>query len=66
MSYHEAARRVHATDAGSDPMAAISREKELKKWRRKTTPDSRKLALIEEMNPKMNPTWIDLDDDICR
>ena len=39
-----------------DPTAAISREKELKKWRR-----SWKLALIEEMNP----TWIDLYHDIC-
>jgi putative endonuclease len=40
-----------------DPLTAISREKELKKWRRVW-----KLALIE----KMNPTWSDLYDGICR
>jgi putative endonuclease len=40
-----------------NPVTAISREKELKKWRR-----SWKLALIEAMNP----TWTDLYDDICR
>jgi putative endonuclease len=40
-----------------DPVTAILREKELKKWRR-----SWKLSLIEAMNP----TWTDLYDDICR
>ena len=40
-----------------DPTTAITREKELKKWRR-----AWKLDLIE----KMNPEWIDLYDDICR
>ena len=40
-----------------DPTAAILREKELKKWRR-----AWKVALIE----KMNPTWVDLYDEICR
>jgi putative endonuclease len=39
-----------------DAIAAISREKELKKWRR-----AWKLALIE----KMNPTWTDLYEQIC-
>jgi putative endonuclease len=40
-----------------DPTSAISREKELKKWRR-----AWKLALIEDMNP----TWTDLFNGICR
>jgi putative endonuclease len=40
-----------------DPINAITREKELKKWRR-----AWKLALIE----KMNPTWTDLYDEICK
>ena len=40
-----------------DPINAITREKELKKWRR-----AWKLELIE----KMNPGWIDLYDSICR
>jgi putative endonuclease len=40
-----------------DPITAISREKELKKWRRPW-----KLALIEEMNP----TWADLYEEICQ
>jgi len=39
-----------------DPTNAITREKELKKWRR-----AWKLALIE----KMNPSWRDLYDEIC-
>ena len=39
-----------------DPVNAIAREKELKKWRR-----AWKLELIE----KMNPQWIDLYDGIC-
>jgi putative endonuclease len=40
-----------------DPINAIAREKELKKWRR-----AWKLELIE----KMNPDWTDLYDSICR
>jgi putative endonuclease len=39
-----------------DPIAAISREKELKKWRR-----TWKIALIE----KDNPEWHDLYEEIC-
>jgi len=39
-----------------DPIAAITREKELKKWRR-----AWKIALIE----KDNPEWRDLYEDIC-
>jgi putative endonuclease len=39
-----------------DPTTAITREKELKKWRR-----AWKLELIE----KMNPSWRDLYDEIC-
>jgi len=39
-----------------DPINAIAREKELKKWRR-----AWKLELIE----KMNPDWDDLYDGIC-
>ena len=40
-----------------DPIAAISREKEIKKWRRLW-----KIALIE----KDNPNWSDLYDTITR
>jgi putative endonuclease len=39
-----------------DPISAISREKELKKWKR-----SWKIQLIE----KQNPQWNDLYDSIC-
>jgi len=39
-----------------DPILAISREKELKKWKR-----SWKIQLIE----KQNPQWNDLYDSIC-
>jgi putative endonuclease len=39
-----------------DPTSAISREKELKKWKR-----SWKVQLIEAQNPK----WEDLYDSIC-
>ena len=39
-----------------DPLAAITREKELKKWRR-----AWKIALIE----KDNPEWRDLYEEIC-
>jgi putative endonuclease len=39
-----------------DPINAIAREKELKKWRR-----AWKLELIETMNPD----WTDLYDGIC-
>jgi len=39
-----------------DPTTAITREKELKKWRR-----AWKLELIE----KMNPDWVDLYAGIC-
>jgi putative endonuclease len=39
-----------------DPTSAISREKELKKWKR-----SWKVQLIEEQNPE----WVDLYDTIC-
>ncbi len=38
----------------SDPIAAISREKQLKGWRR-----SKKISLIESMNPG----WLDLSID---
>ncbi|WP_315719436.1 MULTISPECIES: GIY-YIG nuclease family protein [unclassified Bradyrhizobium] len=40
-----------------DPTSAISREKELKKWRRDW-----KIRLIEEQNP----SWDDLYPGICR
>jgi putative endonuclease len=40
-----------------DPISAISREKELKKWRR-----SWKVALIEQENPR----WNDLYESITR
>ena len=40
-----------------DPTNAITREKELKKWRR-----AWKIRLIEEMNPE----WRDLYDEIAR
>jgi putative endonuclease len=39
-----------------DPISAISREKELKKWKR-----SRKVQLIEAQNP----AWDDLYESIC-
>lgn len=39
-----------------DPLTAIAREKELKKWRR-----AWKVALIDEANPG----WRDLWEDIC-
>ncbi|GAA0005821.1 GIY-YIG nuclease family protein [Bradyrhizobium diazoefficiens] len=39
-----------------DPISAISREKELKKWKR-----AWKVQLIE----KTNPTWDDLYESIC-
>jgi putative endonuclease len=39
-----------------DPISAISREKELKKWRR-----GWKVQLIEAQNPQ----WLDLYDSIC-
>jgi putative endonuclease len=40
-----------------DPISAISREKELKKWKR-----AWKVQLIEAKNPR----WEDLYDEICR
>jgi putative endonuclease len=40
-----------------DPVNAISREKEIKKWRR-----AWKLRLIEQSNPK----WVDLYDQISQ
>ena len=40
-----------------DPISAISREKELKKWKR-----TWKTRLIEEQNPQ----WNDLYESICR
>jgi putative endonuclease len=40
-----------------DPVTAITREKELKKWRREW-----KIRLIEESNPD----WRDLYPEICR
>ena len=40
---------------GSDPAAAIAREKQLKNWRRE-----KKIALIESMNPY----WKDLGEDL--
>jgi putative endonuclease len=40
-----------------DPISAISREKELKKWKRIW-----KVQLIEAKNPR----WNDLYDEICR
>jgi putative endonuclease len=40
-----------------DPISAISREKELKKWKR-----AWKVQLIEAKNP----LWEDLYDEICR
>jgi putative endonuclease len=40
-----------------DPVSAITREKEIKKWRRDW-----KIRLIEESNPD----WRDLYPDICR
>ena len=41
----------------NDPISAISREKELKKWKR-----AWKVQLIEAKNPR----WNDLYDEICR
>ena len=40
---------------GTDPEAAIAREKQLKNWRRE-----KKIALIE----RMNPYWKDLGEEI--
>ena len=40
---------------GTDPQAAIEREKQLKNWRRE-----KKIALIESMNPY----WKDLGEDL--
>jgi putative endonuclease len=40
-----------------DPISAISREKELKKWKR-----SWKVRLIEAENPQ----WLDLYESICK
>jgi putative endonuclease len=40
-----------------DPVSAITREKELKKWKR-----AWKIQLIEANNPR----WDDLYDEICR
>jgi putative endonuclease len=40
-----------------DPMTAIEREKQIKKWRREW-----KISLIEESNPN----WHDLYEGICR
>ncbi len=37
-----------------DPLSAIAREKELKKWRR-----AKKNALVESLNPE----WVDLSKD---
>ena len=42
---------VYYEDAGTEPLIAFEREKQLKGWRR-----SKKNALIE----RMNPTWSDL------
>ncbi len=42
-------------ECGTDPQAAIEREKQLKNWRRE-----KKIALIE----KMNPYWKDLGEDL--
>jgi len=38
----------------SDPLSAISREKQIKKWRRE-----KKVSLVESINPE----WKDLSDD---
>lgn len=43
-------------EASDSPVAAIQREKQLKRWRRLW-----KIRLIEEMNPE----WRDLYGDIC-
>ena len=43
--------RLVRFDTYDDPISAISREKELKKWRREW-----KVRLIEEQNPQ----WVDL------
>ncbi len=43
-------------EAYDDPVSAISREKELKKWKR-----AWKVELIKEQNPN----WNDLYDSIC-
>ena len=42
---------VYYEDAGTEPLIAFEREKQLKGWRR-----SKKNALIE----RMNPSWVDL------
>ena len=43
-------------EVSDDPISAISREKELKKWKR-----SWKIRLIEAQNPQ----WLDLYESIC-
>ena len=40
-----------------DMLAAISREKQLKKWRRQW-----KLELIEDKNPEWNDLWVEIID----
>ena len=41
----------------SDPMSAITREKEIKRWRRE-----KKIALIESLNPSWRDLWNDFLD----
>jgi len=43
-------------EVSDDPISAISREKELKRWKR-----SWKIRLIEAQNPQ----WLDLYESIC-
>ena len=52
-SIYNVTKLVYFEDAGTEPLAAIAREKQLKGWRR-----SKKNALVE----RMNPAWQDLYD----
>jgi len=47
-------RQLVYYETTTDGLAAIEREKEIKKWRR-----SKRVALIK----RLNPTWRDLSDD---
>ena len=52
--------RIHQLvwfEQADDPIAAIAREKQIKRWNREW-----KLKLIEDSNP----VWNDLYDEICR
>ena len=52
-SKYNITKLVYFEDAGTEPLAAFEREKQLKGWRR-----SKKNALVE----RMNPAWQDFYD----